>query len=52
MSLLKQQAPAEADNFRNTILVAIDAAARTQKAQPSPTMADMTRKITAALDAA
>lgn len=51
MSLLKQ-APAEADNFRNTVLVAIEAAARTHQGEPSPTMAEMTRKITKALDAA
>ncbi|MEU7001659.1 hypothetical protein [Nonomuraea sp. NPDC046570] len=52
MNLLKQQAPAEADNFRSTIIVAIEAAARTHQGEPSPTMADMMRKITAALDAA
>ncbi|HUP98847.1 MAG TPA: hypothetical protein VM093_00135 [Aeromicrobium sp.] len=52
MSLLKKQDPAEADNFRSTVLVAIEAAARTHRSQPSPTLADMTRKITAALDAA
>ncbi|MET7465144.1 hypothetical protein [Nonomuraea sp. NPDC005501] len=51
MTLLKQQAPAEAGNFRNTVLVAVEAAARTQ-GSPSPTLADMTRKITEALDAA
>ncbi|MDR8413555.1 beta-lactamase family protein [Nonomuraea sp. 3-1Str] len=49
MSLLKQQAPAEADNFRRTVLVAIEAS--TQK-EPSPTMTEMARKISAALDAA
>ncbi|MBE1491157.1 hypothetical protein [Plantactinospora soyae] len=52
MSLLKQQDPAEADNFRSTVLVAVEAAARTHQGQPSPTLADMIRKITAALDAA
>ncbi|WP_431933281.1 hypothetical protein [Nonomuraea jabiensis] len=51
MNLLKQQDPAEADNFRRTVIVAIDAAARTHQGQPSPTLADMARKITAALDA-
>ncbi|MEU8275803.1 hypothetical protein ACFYOK_10175 [Microbispora bryophytorum] len=50
--LLKRQAPAEADNFRSTVLVAVEAAARAQKGEPGPTMADMTRKITEALDAA
>ncbi|MEU4223592.1 hypothetical protein AB0F17_04805 [Nonomuraea sp. NPDC026600] len=52
ISLLKQQDPAEADNFRNTVIVAIDAAAHTHQGQPSPTMTDMARKITGALDAA
>ncbi|WP_327587155.1 hypothetical protein OHA25_09210 [Nonomuraea sp. NBC_00507] len=52
MSLLKQQDPAEAGNFRRTVIVAIEAAARTHRGEPSPTIADMTRKITEALDAA
>ncbi|WP_433352384.1 hypothetical protein ACQP25_04655 [Microtetraspora malaysiensis] len=52
ISLLKQQDPAEADNFRRTVIVAIDAATRPQKGEPSPTMVEMARKITAALDAA
>ncbi|GAA5065234.1 hypothetical protein HNP84_006732 [Thermocatellispora tengchongensis] len=52
MSLLKQQAPAEAGNFRSTVVVAVEAAARTHQGRPSPVLADMIRKITAALDAA
>jgi hypothetical protein len=52
MSLLKKQAPAEADNFRGTVIVAVEAATRARKGEPSPTMAEMARKITAALDAA
>ncbi|MGY4957770.1 hypothetical protein [Streptomyces nigrescens] len=52
MSLLKRQVPAEADNFRSTVFVAIEAATRAHKGEPSPTMAEMTRKITEALDAA
>jgi hypothetical protein len=52
MSLLKKQDPAEADNFRGIVIVAIEAGARAHKGEPSPTMADMTRKITEALDAA
>ncbi|MFE3452775.1 hypothetical protein ACFXJ8_28005 [Nonomuraea sp. NPDC059194] len=52
MSLLKQQDPAEAANFRNTVIVAIEAAARTRQGEPSPTMADVIRKITGALDGA
>ncbi|GAA3574503.1 hypothetical protein GCM10022419_064560 [Nonomuraea rosea] len=42
--------PHRADNFRHTVLVAADATARTHQAQPSPTQADMTRKIIEALD--
>ncbi|MEU7896393.1 hypothetical protein AB0B45_26495 [Nonomuraea sp. NPDC049152] len=49
---LPPQAPAEADNFRSTVIVAIEAAARTHQGEPSPTMAEMARKITGALDAA
>ncbi|WP_188188431.1 hypothetical protein [Nonomuraea sp. SYSU D8015] len=52
MSLLKEQAPAEAGNFRSTVIIAIDAATRTHQGEPSPTMAEMARKITEALDAA
>ncbi|OUC94947.1 hypothetical protein [Streptosporangium minutum] len=52
MTLLKKQAPAEADNFRSTVVVAIEAAARTHQGEPSPTLAEMIRKITEALDAA
>ncbi|MGY5310738.1 hypothetical protein [Nocardia gipuzkoensis] len=51
-TLLEQQDPAEADNFRRTVLVAIDAAAQPHKGAPSPTAAEMARKITAALGAA
>ncbi|MEV6500180.1 hypothetical protein [Streptomyces prunicolor] len=52
MSVLKKQDPAEAANFRGTVLVALDAGTRTGKNQSSPVMAEMTRKITDALDAA
>ena len=52
MSLLKKQSPAVAANFRSTVIVAIDAASRTQPGAPSPTLVEMARKITAALDAA
>ncbi|WP_454196938.1 serine hydrolase domain-containing protein [Nocardia sp. Marseille-Q1738] len=52
MNLLEKQDPAEADNFRRTVLVAVDAAAQPHKGEPSPTTAEMARKITAALDAA
>jgi D-alanyl-D-alanine carboxypeptidase len=46
MTLLGEQAPAEAGNFRRTILLAVEAA----QTQPSSTAAEMARKITAALD--
>ncbi|GAA3677517.1 hypothetical protein GCM10022224_047040 [Nonomuraea antimicrobica] len=52
MSLLKQQDPAEADNFRGAVVIAIDAAARTHQGRPSPTLVEMANKITEALDAA
>ncbi|SDL29627.1 hypothetical protein SAMN05421874_11916 [Nonomuraea maritima] len=52
MNLLRQQATAEADNFRRTVVVAVEAATRNQKGDPSPTMAEMARKIIVALDAA
>jgi hypothetical protein len=52
MILLTKQDPAEADNFRGTVLAAAEAAARAHKGMPSPTMAATIRKITQALDAA
>ncbi|MEW9554150.1 hypothetical protein [Nonomuraea sp. NPDC050783] len=52
MSLLAERDPAEAGNFRRTVLVAVEAAGRSQKGEPSPVMAEMARKITEALDAA
>ncbi|MFI6505745.1 hypothetical protein [Nonomuraea typhae] len=52
MGLLKKQDPAEADNFRTTVLVAVESAARTHRRVPSPILANMIRKITAALGAA
>ncbi|WP_328329558.1 hypothetical protein OHA70_06420 [Kribbella sp. NBC_00382] len=51
MTLLKDQAPAEADNFRSTVVLAIEAA-QTHQGAPSPVLTDMARKITGALDAA
>ncbi|MGI5147254.1 serine hydrolase domain-containing protein [Plantactinospora sp. CA-294935] len=51
MKLLAQQAPAEADNFRSTILLATEAAQR-HLDRPSTTTAEMARKIRAALDVA
>jgi hypothetical protein len=49
MSLLKGQDPAEADNFRRTIAVVLEAALQ---GEPNPTLTEMARKITEALDAA
>ncbi|MEU7896291.1 hypothetical protein AB0B45_25980 [Nonomuraea sp. NPDC049152] len=51
VGLLKQD-PAEADNFRATVIVAIETGAQIHKGEPSPALAAMARKITAALDAA
>ncbi|WP_461011572.1 hypothetical protein [Streptomyces capparidis] len=52
MALLREQSPAEADNFRDTVLIALQAAGRAHGGEPGPAMAEMARKITAALDAA
>ncbi|MEU7578632.1 hypothetical protein AB0B50_13605 [Streptomyces sp. NPDC041068] len=53
MTLLAEQAPAEAANFRGTVLVALETGARARrKGEPTPAMTEMTRKITEALDAA
>ncbi|NGO74491.1 hypothetical protein G6045_02155 [Streptomyces sp. YC504] len=52
MELLKEQVPEEAENFRGTVLVAVEASARTGKGEPQPTLTAMSQKITQALDAA
>ncbi|GAB2557684.1 hypothetical protein [Nocardia heshunensis] len=46
MSLLTQQSPAEAGNFRSTVLIAVTTP------DPTPATEEMVRKINAALDAA
>lgn len=51
VSLLDAQHPAEAANFRTTVLVAIEAAAATSR-PGQPVVAEMTRKVTAALHTA
>lgn len=51
-SLLRAQDPVEAANFRGTVLVAVEAAARSHQGTPGPVLTEMTRKIIAALDAA
>ncbi|WP_330183383.1 hypothetical protein OHB26_06870 [Nocardia sp. NBC_01503] len=48
VTLLAEQDPAEAENFRSTVLVAIDTAA-VEADQSSPAAAEMTRKISVAL---
>ncbi|MBN6058595.1 hypothetical protein JYK22_42145 [Nonomuraea sp. RK-328] len=52
MDLLRQQDPAEADNFHRTVMVAVEAASLPTQGGPSPTLTEMARKITAALGAA
>lgn len=53
VTLLDQQNPAEADNFRSTILVALEAAAATSRTgQPGPVVAEMIRKVAAAMHTA
>ncbi|MER7176170.1 hypothetical protein [Streptomyces mesophilus] len=52
MELLKERVPEEAENFRGTVLVAVEASARTGKGEPQPTLTAMSQKITQALDAA
>ncbi|WP_440085896.1 serine hydrolase domain-containing protein [Streptosporangium sp. LJ11] len=49
VSLLQQRDPDEAADFRRTVLVAVEASTR---GEAGPAMAEMARKITAALDAA
>ncbi|MFD0476533.1 serine hydrolase domain-containing protein [Nonomuraea thailandensis] len=50
MDLLSKHDPAEASNYRSTVLVAVEAAMRGQRSGPAA--AEMARKIAAALDAA
>jgi hypothetical protein len=52
VALLNAQDPAEAANFRSTVTIAIEAATRAHKGEPSPSMAEMARKITTALNPA
>ena len=50
VALLKKQDAAEAENFRRTVLVAIEAGTRAA-GETTPPVAEMVRKITEALDA-
>ncbi|NKY43283.1 hypothetical protein [Nocardia cerradoensis] len=49
VTLLEQSDPAEADNFRTTVQIAIEAA--TTEVRPGPVTTEMIRKITAAMHA-
>ncbi|MEV4799460.1 serine hydrolase domain-containing protein [Nonomuraea sp. NPDC049421] len=49
MTLLKRQDPAEAGDFRRTVLIAVEA---TTRGEAGPAMTEMARKITEALDVA
>jgi hypothetical protein len=49
VTLLEKESPAEAENFRSTVRLALEAA-QTHQSSPNPTMTEMTRKITEALD--
>ncbi|WP_406459160.1 hypothetical protein OH768_31335 [Streptomyces sp. NBC_01622] len=51
MRLLGRQDPAEADNFRTTVTLAVEESVRTVKGEPGPIMTEMIRKITGVLDA-
>ncbi|MFB7472963.1 hypothetical protein [Kitasatospora sp. NPDC056184] len=51
-TLLRAQDPAEADNFRGIVDVALATAVQSRKGEPTPAMAEMTRKINEALTAA
>ncbi|WP_112140991.1 hypothetical protein [Glycomyces dulcitolivorans] len=51
VGILKAQDEAEAENFRKVVTVAVEAANRAHKGAPSPSMAEMSRKITEALNA-
>ncbi|GHB23961.1 hypothetical protein GCM10010377_12300 [Streptomyces viridiviolaceus] len=52
MVLLRKQDPAEAENFRSVVGVAVEAAVRARTGEPGPAMAEMSRKISGALAAA
>ncbi|MGA4837768.1 hypothetical protein [Streptomyces sp. G45] len=52
MALLKKQDPAEAENFRGIVTIAVESGTQARKGEPTPPMADVTRKIMGALDAA
>ncbi|MER6359350.1 hypothetical protein [Kitasatospora sp. NPDC001527] len=48
-TLLHAQDPAEADNFRGIVNVALATATQARKGEPTPVMADITRRINEAL---
>ena len=52
MGLLTTQDPAEAGNYRSTVLTAVEAGARAERGGTGPAITEMIRKITEALNAA
>lgn len=51
MHLLEDQDAAAAEDFRSTVLTAVEAGARAERGGTGPAMTEMIRKITNALDA-
>ncbi|MFC9997105.1 hypothetical protein [Nocardia sp. NPDC127526] len=52
MTILAAHSPAEADNFRTTVLVALESATQPHRRHPGPVLTAMVNKITEALDRA
>ncbi|WP_043673651.1 hypothetical protein [Streptomyces xylophagus] len=52
VTLLKAKAPAEVENFRDTIVTVMEAASRAHKGAAGPAETAMIRKVTGALDGA
>ncbi|MFJ1752222.1 serine hydrolase [Kitasatospora sp. NPDC088134] len=52
VALLRRQLPAEAENFRRAVRIAVTAASASRPGEPGPSVAEMARQITEALDAA
>ncbi|MFF9624779.1 hypothetical protein [Streptomyces griseosporeus] len=52
MNLLREQDPAQAETFRSTVGIALDAGVGARKGEPGPALTEMRRKISTALDAA
>ncbi|MFF3390957.1 serine hydrolase domain-containing protein [Streptomyces sp. NPDC002669] len=50
--LLRRQLPSEAENFRRAVRIAVTAASAGRSGEPGPSVTEMARRITEALDAA